>query len=59
MMLVHTAMDESADEMNSIVGLHWLPVFPHTQKVRCPILVACFTYLMHLVCHLLVSESDQ
>ena len=33
MMLVHTSMNDSVEEMNSVVGLHWLPVFPHAQKV--------------------------
>jgi mediator of RNA polymerase II transcription subunit 16 len=33
MMLMHTAAHDSDDEMNAIGGLHWLPVFPHTQKV--------------------------
>jgi mediator of RNA polymerase II transcription subunit 16 len=33
MVLTYTAMNDSGDEMNAIVGLHWLPVFPHTQKV--------------------------
>ena len=33
MMPVHTALNDSSDEMNSIVGLPWLPVFPHPQKV--------------------------
>ena len=34
MALVHTSNKESnGDEMGAVVGLHWLPVFPHTQKV--------------------------
>ena len=31
--LVHTCNADSGDELNAVVGLHWLPVFPHTQKV--------------------------
>lgn len=33
MVLVRPAANEQDGEMNSLVGLHWLPVFPHTQKV--------------------------
>ncbi|TID21520.1 mediator of rna polymerase ii transcription subunit 16 [Venturia nashicola] len=32
MMLVRPANNDPDDELSSLVGLHWLPVFPHTQK---------------------------
>lgn len=36
MMLVRPANNDPDDELSSLVGLHWLPVFPHTQKVCRP-----------------------
>lgn len=33
MMQVRPANNDPDDELSSLVSLHWLPVFPHTQKV--------------------------
>lgn len=33
MVLIRGAVGEPDSEMNALVGLHWLSVFPHTQKV--------------------------
>jgi hypothetical protein len=33
MMLVREGFNDPDDDMSSLAGLHWLPVFPHTQKV--------------------------
>ncbi|KIW06622.1 hypothetical protein, variant [Verruconis gallopava] len=33
MIPVHVALNDSSDEMNTIVGMHWLPVFLHNSKV--------------------------
>jgi hypothetical protein len=64
MALVHTAVPDSVDEMNEVVGMHWLPVFPHTQKVRLTILFLLSTISEHMlssevvVCGLLVSIQE-
>jgi mediator of RNA polymerase II transcription subunit 16 len=33
MMLVRQHINDQDDDMSALVGLHWFPVHPHTQKV--------------------------
>lgn len=34
MVMTRTHVHDQDDEMSAVVGLHWLPVFPHAQQVR-------------------------